>query len=108
MPPAILVEPAAPGILLPPTQDELPCDDGMPMETERHKLQMDLLIYPLKPWLNRYPEGGYVGGNMFVYFSLEQVRQQDFRVRTCLWRSRFPGGSARAGWCGKKARVPTW
>jgi Uma2 family endonuclease len=79
MPPAILVEPAAPGILLPPTQDELPCDDGMPMETERHKLQMDLLIYPLKPWLDRYPEGGYVGGNMFVYFSLEQVRQQDFR-----------------------------
>ena len=79
MPPAILVEPAAPGILLPPTQDELPCDDGMPMETERHKLQMDLLIYPLKPWLDRYPEGSYVGGNMFVYFSLEQVRKQDFR-----------------------------
>lgn len=79
MPSAILVEPAVPGILLPPTQDELPCDDGMPMETERHKLQMDLLIYPLKPWLDRYPEGGYVGGNMFVYFSLEQVRKQDFR-----------------------------
>ena len=79
MPPAILVEPTAPRILLPPTQDELPCDDGMPMETERHKLQMDLLIYPLKPWLDRYPEGGYVGGNMFVYFSLEQIRKQDFR-----------------------------
>ena len=79
MPSAILVEPAVPGISLPPTQDELPCDDGMPMETERHKLQMDLLIYPLKPWLDRNPEGGYVGGNMFVYFSLEQVRQQDFR-----------------------------
>lgn len=79
MPQATLVEPAASGILLPPTQDELPCDDGMPMETERHKLQMDLLIHPLKPWLNRHPEGGYVGGNMFVYFSLEQVRKQDFR-----------------------------
>ncbi len=79
MPSAILFEPTAPRILLPPTQDELPCDDGMPMETERHKLQMDLLIYPLKPWLDRYPEGGYVGGNMFVYFSLEQIRKQDFR-----------------------------
>jgi hypothetical protein len=21
-----------------PTQDELPCDDGVPMETQRHKL----------------------------------------------------------------------
>jgi Uma2 family endonuclease len=64
----------------PPTQDELPCDDGVPMETERHKLQMDLLIYPLKPWLQaHHREGAYVGGNMFVYFSLEQARRQDFR-----------------------------
>jgi Uma2 family endonuclease len=63
----------------PPTQDELPYDDAEPMESERHKLQMDLLIYTLKPWLSQRPEGGYVGGNMFVYFSLEQVRHQDFR-----------------------------
>lgn len=69
----------ADAVVLPPTQDELPCDDGVPMESERHKLQMDLLIYPLKPWLERHPEGGYVGGNMFVYFSLAQVRNQDFR-----------------------------
>lgn len=27
-----------------PTQDNLPCDDGMPMETERHKKQIDLFI----------------------------------------------------------------
>ncbi|NJO15490.1 MAG: Uma2 family endonuclease [Thioploca sp.] len=59
-----------------PTQDELPCDDGMPMETERHKKQMDLLIYPLEAWLN---QRGYVGGNMFVYYSLKQVRYQDFK-----------------------------
>lgn len=66
---------------LPPTQDELPYDveKGEPQESERHKLQMDLLIYTLKPWLNQHPDGAYVGGNMFVYFSLEQVRNQDFR-----------------------------
>jgi len=29
----------------PPGEDDLPSDDGVPMETERHKLQMDLLIY---------------------------------------------------------------
>lgn len=74
-----VMEQDTPDVVLPPTQDELPYDDGVPMETERHKLQMDLLIYPLKPWLNQRSEGGYVGGNMFIYFSLEQVRQQDFR-----------------------------
>ena len=69
----------APEVALPPTQDELPCDDGVPMETSRHKHQMDLLIYSLRPWLKRHTEDGYVGGNMFLYFSLAQVRNQDFR-----------------------------
>ncbi|MDY7022365.1 MAG: Uma2 family endonuclease, partial [Cyanobacteriota bacterium] len=32
-----VIEEKEPLISLPPTQDELPCDDGMPMETERHK-----------------------------------------------------------------------
>jgi Uma2 family endonuclease len=59
-----------------PTQDDLPSDDGVPMETERHKKQMDLLIYPLTPWLG---QRGYVGGNMFVYYSVKQVRYQDFK-----------------------------
>ncbi|CAD5950669.1 hypothetical protein PCC9214_02534 [Planktothrix tepida] len=66
------------GLILPPTQDELPCDDGVPMETQRHKLQMDLLIDQLIPWLEQR-EDGYVGGNMFLYFSLAQVRNQDFK-----------------------------
>jgi Uma2 family endonuclease len=61
-----------------PTQDDLPCDDGIPMETQRHKLQMDLLMDGLTTWLDQR-EGGYVSGNMFIYFSLEQVRNQDFR-----------------------------
>jgi Uma2 family endonuclease len=63
---------------LPPTQDELPYSDGVPMESERHVLQMTLLIESLKlHWKDR-PEG-YVGGNMFVHFSLEHVKNQDFR-----------------------------
>ena len=73
-----LSESTLPEIALPPTQDELPCDDGVPMETERHRLQMELLINSLKPWLEQR-EDGYVGGNMFVYFSLAQVRNQDFK-----------------------------
>jgi len=58
-----------------PTQDSLPDGDGVPMETERHKKQMDLLIDSLEPWLG---ERGYVGGNMFVYF--EQFKGPDVFV----------------------------
>lgn len=64
---------------LPPTQDELPCDDDDVMETARHRLQMELLIETLQPHIRRRPGGGYVGGNMFVYFSLAQVRHQDYK-----------------------------
>jgi Uma2 family endonuclease len=73
-----LIEPVALNISLPPTQDDLPCDDGIPMESQRHKLQMDLLLDPLIPWLAERDDG-YVGGNMFLYFSIEQLRNQDFR-----------------------------
>lgn len=61
-----------------PGQDELPCDDGEPMETQRHKLQMDLLIEGLDTWLEQR-EDGYVGGNMFIYFSQAQLKNQDFK-----------------------------
>lgn len=67
-----------PLIELPPTQAELPYDDGEPMESARHKTQMDLLIDALIPWLEQR-EDGFVGGNMFVYYSLAQVRNKDFK-----------------------------
>lgn len=74
-----LTEPeAVDEITLPPTQDELPYDDGVPMETARHRMQMELLINTLEPWLAERQEG-YVGGNMFIYFSMEQVRNRYFR-----------------------------
>ncbi|MEH2050582.1 Uma2 family endonuclease [Nostoc sp.] len=69
---------AAPDIQLPPTQAELPDDDGIPMESPRHKAQMDLLIDALIPWLSER-EDGFIGGNMFVYYSLAQVRNKDFK-----------------------------
>src|SRR2546428_1341003 len=60
------------------TENDLPCDDGIPMETERHVLQMFLLIETLRAyWEDR--DDVYVGGNMFVYFSPNQVLTHDFR-----------------------------
>ena len=48
------------------------------METQRHVMQLQLLMDPLRAyWTDR--QDVYVGGNMFVYFSLEQVHNQDFR-----------------------------
>ncbi len=52
-------------VALPPTQAELPYSDGEPMETQRHKVQLDLLIDSLLPWLEARDDG-YVGGNMFI------------------------------------------
>lgn len=66
------------GITIPPTQDELPYDDGEAMESQRHKYQMDLLIEVLLPWLEARDDG-YVGGNMLVYYSMAQVKNRDFR-----------------------------
>jgi len=52
-----------------PTEDDLPCDDGEPMETHRHRQQMELLIQSLEPWA-RARGDTYVGGNVFPYFWL--------------------------------------
>ena len=57
-----------------PTEDDLPCDDGAPMETPRHREQMNLLIDSLKVhWADR--TGYYVGGNMFVHYDPENKRR---------------------------------
>ena len=61
-----------------PGEDELPYDDGLPLESQQHKRQMDLLIYTLSDWwCDR--DDIHVGGNMFIYFSEKQVKTNDFR-----------------------------
>jgi Uma2 family endonuclease len=64
---------------LPPTQYDLPSCDDIPMETQRHKLQMDLLIETCQTWLWAHRPDSYVNGNMFVYFSMDQVKNRDYR-----------------------------
>jgi len=71
---------AALGVTLPPTQTDLPYDDGAPMESQRHQLQMELLLDGLRLWLEGR-EDGFVGGNMFFYYSLAQVRNRDFKEK---------------------------
>ena len=64
-------------VMAPVGQEDLPYTDGMPMDSHFQVLQIELLKDPL--WL-RY-EGRrdiFIGSNMFVYFSPEQVRNRDF------------------------------
>lgn len=61
-----------------PTADELPYEDGIPMEGPKHRIQMTELIGLTDyHWQDR--DDYYVGGNMFVYFSESQLRNRDYR-----------------------------
>jgi Uma2 family endonuclease len=90
---------------LPPTQDDLPYDDGMPMESQRHVLQMELLIDALRLWLDAR-EDGYVGGNMFIYYSLKQVRNQDFRGPDVFVVLGVPKGERKSWVCWEEEKTP--
>lgn len=83
------IDPAPPPC--PPSQDEPPCGDDIPLESERHKLQMESLLETLQPWLAQRGDG-YAGGNMFLYFSLAQTRGQYFRGPDVFVVLGVPGG----------------
>ena len=56
----------------------LPTEDGIPLETNWHRIQMNLLIDILfYYWRDRTDY--FMGGNMFIYYSANQVRNEDYR-----------------------------
>ena len=57
---------------------DLPYDDGEPLESNWHRLQINLLGDTLR---QHWPERTdfFAGGNMFVYYSLEQARNRDYK-----------------------------
>jgi Uma2 family endonuclease len=57
-----------------PTEDDLPYDDGEPMESERHLMQMIVLIQSLKEGWST-PRSYYVGGNMFLHYELNSEKK---------------------------------
>lgn len=61
-----------------PTEDDLPDSDGIPLDNERQAVQITLLAQPAKRhFADR--DDVYVGANMFVYFSPDQLMTHDFR-----------------------------
>jgi Uma2 family endonuclease len=62
----------------PPPPTDLIFDDGEPLESNRHRIAMNVLIRSLKhTWSDR--QDCFIGGNMFIYYSSQQVRNRDFR-----------------------------
>ena len=66
------------GVRMPPRGEDLPYDDGEPLESTWHRDAMNMLIENIKWWW-RDRTDYFVGGNMFVYFSERRVFNKDFR-----------------------------
>jgi Uma2 family endonuclease len=57
---------------------DLPEEDGVPLESNWHRIQINLLIDIVQHhWRQR--QDFFVGGNMFIYYSLQQARQRDYK-----------------------------
>ncbi len=61
---------------MPPT--DLIFDDGEPLETNQHRVAMNVLIRSYQQY-RADQNDFYVGGNMFIYYSTTQVKNRDFR-----------------------------
>jgi len=57
---------------------DLPYEDGEPLESNWHRTEINLLIDLVKQH-HRGRQDFYTSGNMFVYYSSEQVRNRDYR-----------------------------
>jgi Uma2 family endonuclease len=80
---------------MPPT--ELIFDDGEPLESNRHRIGMNILIRSLQEaWSER--NDFFTGGNMFVYYNSAQARNRDFRGSDFFVVLDVDGTVSRQGW----------
>lgn len=63
---------------LPTPPTDLVFDDGEPLETNRHRIAMNVVIDSALSALSERADF-FVGGNMFVYYSRTQAMNRDFR-----------------------------
>ena len=87
-----------------PTEDDLPYDDGEPMETPRHREQMEVLIQSLQThWSERH--NYYVGGNMFLHY--DPRSRKKFRGPDFFSHGRGGAGAEELGGLAEGMRFPT-
>jgi Uma2 family endonuclease len=76
----------------------LPEEDGIPLESPWHHKSISLLIAVLA-FLFRDRRDYYCGGDMFMYFSREQVRHHDFRGPDFFYVDGVDRFRPRGYWC---------
>ena len=79
----------------PPTN--LIFDDGEPLESNRHRIAINVLIESIHE-AYRGRDDYFAGGNMFLYFSRSQVRNKDFRGPDFFVVLDVDGTRERQGW----------
>ncbi|WP_058867961.1 Uma2 family endonuclease [Chloracidobacterium thermophilum] len=97
-------EPAVPAVVpeLPPEfasiiNLELPVEDGVPLESVWHRLQINLLDDCLhQHWRGR--TDFFASGNMFVYYSLQQVKKMDYKGPDFFVVKDVDGSFIRGAW----------
>jgi Uma2 family endonuclease len=76
---------------------DLPEEDGVPLETNWHRAQINLLIDVVTTrWSER--RDYFVGGNMFIYYSLQQARNRDYKGPDFFLVSDVDGSLPRGKW----------
>jgi len=81
----------------PPPPADLIFDDGEPLETNRHRIAMNVLIDSALQALSSRSDC-FTGGNMFVYYSRNQAMNRDFRGPDFFVALDVDGDRERQGW----------
>jgi Uma2 family endonuclease len=80
---------------VPPT--DLIFDDGESLETNQHRVAMNVLIRSYQQYRAEQTDF-FVGGNMFIYYSSTQVKNRDFRGPDFFVVLDVDGERERLGW----------
>lgn len=80
---------------LPPT--DLPFDDEEILESNRHRIGMNTLIHSVEEFFADRNDF-FTGGNMFIYYSSTQAKNQDFKGPDFFVVLNIDGSYAREAW----------
>ena len=80
-----------------PPPADLPYDDGEPLESNRHRIAMNVLIRSLQQaYAGR--NDFFCGGNMFIYYSSTQALNQDYKGPDFFAVLDVDGSNTRQSW----------
>ena len=82
---------------IPIAPTELIYDDGVPMESNRHRIAMNILIDSVNLALSDHQDF-FAGGNMFIYYSSEQLKNEDFKGHDFFVVLDTDGQKSRKSW----------